>query len=68
MGKNIEMPDLRALRAAKGWTQQQTAEKTGISRSYCAMIEYGRVPSVAVAQRLAKVFKLDWHAFFEENE
>ena len=68
MEKNNKKPDLRDLRLARGWTQQQIADKIGMSRSYCAIIEKGRTPSIAVAQKLAKVFNLDWHMFFENDE
>ena len=61
-----EKPNLRALRLNKGWSQQQTADHAGISRSYYSMLETSnRVPSVAVAKKLAKVFQISWFVFFE---
>ena len=58
-------PNLLTLREAYGWSQQETADRIGISRSYYAMLESSsRAPSVAVAQKLARVFNLDWYMFF----
>ena len=61
-------PDLRVLRDSRGWTQQEVADMAGISRTYVAMLETGRVPSVSVAQKLAKVFRIKWFMFFEDEE
>ena len=67
--KAIEKPDLLNLRLGKGWTQQQAADKSGMSRSYYGMIEtHSRVPSIAAAQKLAKVFNFNWFAFFEDRK
>jgi len=56
--------DLRFLRMSKGWSQQEVADMAGISRSYIGMLECGRTPSVAVAHKLAQIFRIEWHAFF----
>ena len=62
-------PNLYMLRTAKDWSQQQVANNAGISRSYYSILEaYGRVPSVAVAQRLARVFDFNWHDFFQQDD
>ena len=59
--------NLLALREARRWTQQETAKQVGISRSYYAMLEISaREPSVAVAKKLAKIFHLEWHIFFDQ--
>ena len=69
MNKSAKIPNLLALREAYGWSQQETAAKIKISRSYYAMLETGqREPSVAVAQKLGKVFHLDWYVFFEQRK
>jgi len=69
MRKARKNPNLLALRKAYGWSQQETARKAGISRSYYAMLETNaRGPSVSAAQKLAKVFHLDWYVFFEQNK
>lgn len=65
MEKTREKPDLRVLRMARGWSQQQAADRAGISRSYIGMLETnGRIPSVAVARKLARVYGIAWHDFF----
>ena len=64
-----EKPDLHELRMSRGWTQQEVADKAGISRSYYAVMEtQGRTPSVKVAHKLAQVFKLNWQSFFDQLE
>jgi transcriptional regulator with XRE-family HTH domain len=36
--------DLREARRKKGWTQQETAEKLGVTQAYLSMLESGRRP------------------------
>ncbi len=36
--------ELRAARLRKDWTQQQTAEKLGVTQAYLSMLEHGRRP------------------------
>ena len=63
--KKDDKPNLLDMRQSRGWTQQETAENAGISRSYYAMLETcGRAPSVNVARKLARVFDIEWHMFF----
>jgi len=53
--------DLRSAREAKGWTQQETAEKLGVSQAYLSLLESRRRrPSPRLLNRLARVF--DWPA------
>ncbi|ADI14437.1 helix-turn-helix domain-containing protein [Truepera radiovictrix] len=50
---------LRALRLAHGYTLQQVAERSGLSRSFLSMLENGRTNVSAVRlQKLAGVFGL----------
>nr|WP_188498758.1 helix-turn-helix transcriptional regulator [Pullulanibacillus pueri] len=51
----------------KEYTQAQVARLSGIERSYYTKIENGTMPSVKVAQRIAKVLNFDWTLFFVEN-
>lgn len=45
---------IRRIRAAKGWTQEDLAERAGIHRSYLAAVETGaRNPSLDVIVKLA---------------
>ena len=69
MKKNKKPPNLLAIREAYGWSQQETADKIGISRSYYAILESSqREPSVKVAQKLAKIFHIEWYAFFNRSK
>ena len=48
---------VRALRAAKGWTQQDLADAVGVSRQSINSIECHRyVPSLPLALAFARVF------------
>lgn len=50
--------DVRARRAARGWSQADLAQRLGISRQSVIAIENGRHdPSLALAFRLAEVFE-----------
>ena len=44
------MPPLAELRRARGWTQQQLAEHTGVSVSTIARIESGQAQRIASEQ------------------
>ena len=45
---------MRAARGARGLTQQDTAERAGVSAEFCARIERGKtLPSVPTLVRLA---------------
>jgi len=47
---------LKKLRNAQGLTQEQVAEKAGVSKNYITMLETGtrKSPSLPVLKRLAK--------------
>lgn len=48
---------IRDLRGARGWTQQDLAEKLGVSRQTVNAIEVGKYdPSLPLAFKLAQVF------------
>lgn len=50
LGQNV-----RRLREAKGWSQEDYADRAGIHRTYVSDIERGkRNPTVAVVEKLAK--------------
>ena len=56
---------LRAKRLERRWTQDQTARRLGISRSYYSMIEYNlRDPTLQLAKRIAQVFDVDLNTLF----
>lgn len=49
LGKNV-----RRLREAKGWSQEDYADRAGIHRTYVSDIERGRRnPTVTVVEKLA---------------
>jgi transcriptional regulator with XRE-family HTH domain len=50
---------LKQLRNAKGWTQEELAARTGISRVHIARLETARMePGLLVLEKLAKAFKV----------
>ena len=59
--------NLRTLRAAKGWSQADLAEKLGVSRQSVNAIETGRFdPSLPLAFKLANLFDLTIESIFSE--
>lgn len=49
---------LETLRVQKGWTQQELAERVGVSRQTIISLERGRYnPSILLAFRLARQFE-----------
>jgi len=49
LGRNV-----RALREAKGWSQEDFADRAGIHRTYVSDIERGRRnPTITVVEKLA---------------
>jgi putative transcriptional regulator len=63
---------LETLRAQKGWTQQDLAERVGVSRQTIISLERGRYnPSIQLAFRLARQFEVtieDIFIYSEEEE
>lgn len=58
---------LRTLRAERGWSQADLAEKLGVSRQSVNAIETGRFdPSLPLAFKLSKLFGLPIEAIFSE--
>jgi transcriptional regulator with XRE-family HTH domain len=50
LGQNV-----RRLREAKGWSQEDYADRAGIHRTYVSDIERGRRnPTITVVEKLAK--------------
>lgn len=50
---------LKQLREARGWTQEQLAEKAGVSRAYVSRLEIGRHdPPLSMLEKLAKALKV----------
>jgi putative transcriptional regulator len=63
---------LEILRSQKGWTQQDLAERVGVSRQTIISLERGRYnPSIQLAFRLARQFEVtieDIFIYSEEEE
>lgn len=56
---------LRVLRAERGWSQQDLAERLEVSRQSVNAIETGKYdPSLPLAFRIAAVFALQIEAIF----
>ena len=59
---------LKMLRAEKGWSQQELADKLEISRQSINAIETGRYdPSLPLAFRLARMFGKPIEEMFDEE-
>lgn len=60
---------IREVREAQGWTQQELAERAGVSRQSIISIERGRyVPSLPLALRLAAIFSCATDELFRLRE
>jgi putative transcriptional regulator len=59
---------LKALRAARGWSQADLAEKLDVSRQSVNAIETGKYdPSLPLAFRIARVFGQKIEEIFEDR-
>jgi putative transcriptional regulator len=57
------------LRAERGWTQADLAQRTGVSRQTINAIETGKFdPSLPLAFRLAKLFDLRIEELFLDDQ
>ena len=60
---------LKVLRAERGWSQQDLAERLEVSRQSVNAIETGRYdPSLPLAFRIAGLFGLSIEAIFQQGE
>jgi transcriptional regulator with XRE-family HTH domain len=54
VGQNV-----RKYREAKGWSQEEFADQSGLHRTYVSGVERGvRNPTISVVQKLAKALKV----------
>lgn len=66
MTKNKWFKDIRE---ESGLTQNEIAEKAGITRQHIGAIENGlATPSPTIAKEIAKVLDFDWTKFYEDEE
>jgi putative transcriptional regulator len=57
---------LHILRATKRWTQQELADKLGVSRQTINSLESNRYnPSLLLAFEIARLFEVDIHQVFQ---
>ena len=60
---------LRVLRAARGWTQGDLADRLGVSRQTVNAIETGKYdPSLPLAMKLGRLFETPVEALFHDDE
>ena len=60
---------VKALREAKGWSQEEYAERSGLHRTYVSGIERGiRNPTVTVLERLARGLEITLAQLLEIKE
>ena len=56
---------LRALRRERGWTLEDLAERTGLSRAYLSRIEGGeRQPSLSALSEVAHAYDISFSSLF----
>lgn len=59
---------LKVLRAERGWSQAQLAERLDVSRQSVNAIETGKYdPSLPLAFKIARLFDLPIEAIFEDQ-
>lgn len=59
------MEELKRLRLSKELSQQQLADKVGVTRANISGIELGKShPSVSLAKKIASILECDWTIFF----
>jgi putative transcriptional regulator len=60
---------IRVLRAEKGWSQAELAEKVGVSRNSINAVENGKFdPSLPLAFRIVELFELKIEDVFLREE
>ena len=60
---------IKVLRAEREWTQEELAQRAGISRQAVISIEkYKYTPSLELAFTIAKVFEVDITEVFQQEE
>jgi putative transcriptional regulator len=60
---------MRDLRTARGWSQQELAERLGVSRQTINAIEAERYdPSLPLALKVAKLFARSVEAIFDGDD
>ena len=61
------MFNMKVKRVIAGLTQEELAQKAGISRAHVTRIERGTAkPSVPVAKKLARILNVNWGDFYND--
>ena len=61
------MFNMKVKRVIAGLTQEELAQKAGISRTHVTRIERGSAkPSVSVAKKLARILNVNWGDFYND--
>ncbi len=70
MDPDLDMKNrIRVLRAEKGWSQAELAEKVGVSRNSLNAVENDKFdPSLPLAFRIAELFELKIEDVFLREE
>ena len=64
--ETILSENIKTLRKKLGWSQEQLAEKTGVSAPYITQIEIGkRTPSLDIVEKLASALGVEYKILFE---
>ncbi len=64
--ENILSENIKTLRKKLGWSQEQLAERTGVSAPYITQIEVGkRTPSLDIVEKLATALGVEYKTLFE---
>jgi putative transcriptional regulator len=59
---------LRVLRAERGWSQAELADRLGVSRQTVNALEVGKYdPSLGLAFKIARLFACSVHDVFHEE-
>jgi putative transcriptional regulator len=70
MNRTVVQNKIRDMRVARDWTQQELAERVGVSRQSIISIEQGHyIPSLPLALTLARLFgcSVDTLFWLKEN-
>jgi putative transcriptional regulator len=60
---------LRVLRAERGWSQAELADRLGVSRQSVNAIETGKYdPSLPLAFKIARIFSLRIEEIFDDGD
>ncbi len=60
---------LRVLRAERGWSQAELAEKLGVARQSINAVETGKFdPSLPLAFRIGRLFGMRVEEIFDDSE